>query len=61
MRWRFPMPLVAPYVAASYQQPISKDKPVHVGSVSDVASYLNAQGSGQEFDRMWTFGVGVEF
>jgi len=61
MRWRLPMPLLAPYVAASYQQPITKDRPVHVNSVADLGAYMSAQGSGQEFDRMWTFGVGVEF
>lgn len=61
IRWRFPMPLVAPYVAASYQQPLSKDRPVQLATVSDVATYLGAQGSGQEFQRMWTFGVGVQF
>jgi hypothetical protein len=60
IRWRFPLPLMAPYVAASYQQPLSKDRPVQVASVSDLATYLGAQGSGQEFQRMWTFGVGVQ-
>ncbi|HNX94297.1 MAG TPA: hypothetical protein PKL14_03980 [Holophaga sp.] len=60
-RWRLPFPVASPYIAASYQQPLSKDRPVHVNSVSDVASYLNTQGSGQEFERLWTFGVGLEF
>ena len=60
-RWRIPSVLVHPYVAASYQQPVSKDKPVRVNSASDLAAYFNAQGSGQEFERMWTFGVGVAF
>jgi len=61
VRWRLPMPLISPYVAASYQQPVSKDHPVHVDSASDLASYMEAQGNGQEFQRMWTFGVGVQF
>ncbi len=60
-RWRLPFPVVHPYLAASYQQPITKDNPVKLGSVGDFATYLGAQGSGQEFDRMWTFGVGVAF
>lgn len=60
-RWRIPSVLVHPYLAASYQQPTSKDRPVKLGSVSDLATYFSAQGSGQEFERMWTFGVGVTF
>lgn len=60
-RWRLPLYGIKPYVIASYQQPLSKDHPVHVNSVSDMSSYLNAQGSGQEFKRLWTFGVGLIF
>ncbi|WP_306590844.1 hypothetical protein [Geothrix sp. 21YS21S-4] len=60
-RWRFPAPLIRPYVAASYQQPVTKDRPVKLGSASDLAAYFAAQGNGQEFERMWTFGVGVTF
>ncbi len=60
-RWRLPFPVVHPYLAASYQQPITKDTPVKLGSVADLATYLSAQGTGQEFDRMWTFGVGITF
>lgn len=62
-RWNLPIPLpvVSPYVAASYQQPVSKDKPVQVNNVADLGNYLSAQGNGQEFDRMWTFGVGLTF
>ena len=52
---------VQPSLIASYQQPVSKDRPVKLSSVSDLASYFSAQGSGQEFDRLWTFGVGVNF
>ena len=60
-RWRLPLPGIHPYLAASYQQPITKDNPVKLNSVADLATYLGAQGSGQEFDRMWTFGVGWSF
>ena len=60
-RWRIPFVVVHPYLAASYQQPVSKDHPVKLGSASDLGSYFTAQGSGQEFERLWTFGVGVAF
>lgn len=60
-RWRIPSMIVHPYLVASYQQPVSKDHPVKLSSVSDLATYFTAQGSGQEFDRMWTFGAGVTF
>lgn len=60
-RWRLPFPEIHPYLAASYQQPVTKDSPVRLSSASDFATYLRAQGSGQEFDRMWTFGVGISF
>ena len=60
-RWRLPLPVLHPYLAASYQQPITKDHPVQLHSASDLASYFTAQGNGQEFERMWTFGVGVAF
>lgn len=59
-RWRLPLPF-RPYLAASYQQPITKDHPVQLSSAADLAALLGAQGSGQEFDRMWTFGVGWSF
>ncbi len=61
IRWRLPLPAIHPYVAASYQEPITKDHPVKLASVADLAGYLGAQGSGQEFERMWTFGVGLQF
>lgn len=61
LRYSLPLPVINPYLAASYQQPITKDKPVHIGDAGDIAGYLGAQGSGQEFQRMWTFGVGVTF
>jgi hypothetical protein len=60
-RWRIPSVVVHPYLAASYQQPTSKDRPVKLGSASDLATYFAAQGNGQEFERLWTFGVGVTF
>ncbi len=56
-----PLPVVNAYLAASYQQPITKNHPVQVDSPADLASYLTAQGSGQEFQRVWTFGAGVTF
>jgi hypothetical protein len=60
-RWRIPSVVVHPYVLASYQQPITKDHPVRLNSASDLADYFTAQGNGQEFQRLWTFGVGVAF
>ncbi len=60
-RWRIPSVVVHPYLAASYQQPTSKDRPVKLSSSSDLAAYFSAQGSGQEVERLWTFGVGVTF
>ena len=60
-RWRLDIPGLHPYLAASYQEPVSRDRPVHLDSAADLASYLGAQGSGQEFERLWTFGVGVAF
>jgi len=61
IRYALPFFAVSPYLAASYQQPITKDKPVQLASAQDLAAYLSAQGSGQEFQRLWTFGVGVAF
>lgn len=60
-RWRLPMVGLHPYLAASYQQPVSRERPVRLSSTADLATYLAAQGSGQEFERLWTFGVGVGF
>jgi hypothetical protein len=61
IRYKLPMVALHPYVTASYQQPVNKDNPVEIGSVQDLQSLFAAQGSGQEFQRMWTFGVGVMF
>lgn len=58
-RWRLPMVGLRPYLAASYQEPLRRDRPVRLGSVSDLAGYLSVQGSGQEFERLWTFGIGI--
>ncbi len=60
-RFTLPVPLLNPYICASYQQPVSKDRPVQINGLKDIGAYLNAQGSGQEFDRLWTFGVGIAF
>lgn len=60
-RWRIPSVIVHPYLVASYQQPVSKDRPVKLNSAGDLATYFTAQGSGQEFERLWTFGAGVTF
>ena len=62
MRYRLPfIPLIHPYIAASYQQPINNDQPVDIDSVQDILDYYRVQGKGQEFNRMWTFGVGITF
>ena len=61
LRYNLPLPVVNLYVAASYQEPITKDHPVQLASASDFGAYLKAQGSGQEFQRLWTFGVGLTF
>ena len=60
-RWRLPLPLLRPFLAASYQEPTSKQRPVRLTSVGDLATYLGTQGSGLEVDRLWTFGVGATF
>ena len=61
LRWNLPLPGINPYVAASYQQPMTKDHPTTLSSATDLSTYLGAQGTGQEFQRMWTFGVGLMF
>ncbi len=60
-RWRVPAVVVHPYVVASYQQPVTNDNPVKLNGAADLAAYFTAQGSGQEFQRLWTFGVGVAY
>jgi hypothetical protein len=61
LRWVLPFPGIGPYVAASYQVPFTKDQPVQEASAKDLGSYLSAQGSGQEFQHLWTLGVGITF
>jgi hypothetical protein len=61
LRCTLPIPVLSPYVTASYQQPITKDKPFVLNSPKDLQTYLTAQGAGQEFQRLWAFGVGVSF
>ena len=60
-RWRLALPSAAPYVAVSYQRPLGSSRPSRQASYPDLAACLAAQGSGQEFERMWTVGVGVQF
>lgn len=56
-----PLPVITPYICASYQQPLGKDRPVKVDNLSDLGTLLAAQGKGQEMDRMWSFGLGLTF
>jgi hypothetical protein len=61
VRCRLPVPILRPYLAAGYQQPVNRQDPVQAHSIPDLETYFKAQGSGQEFQRLWTFGVGMEF
>jgi hypothetical protein len=61
LRWVLPFPGPRPYLAASYQAPLTRDKPAQLGSVQNLGAYLDAQGSGQEFQSLWTLGVGISF
>jgi len=61
LRWNLPFPGPSPYLAASYQVPLLRDQPVASGAAPDLGAYLGAQGAGQEFQRLWTLGVGVAF
>jgi hypothetical protein len=61
VRYKMNLLVASPYVTASYQQPVNKDNPVKIGSIADLQGLFNAQGKGQEFQRMWTFGVGIMF
>jgi hypothetical protein len=60
LRW-LPMGGSGAYLAASYQEPVTRDRPVQLSSVQDLGQYLAAQGAGQEFQRLWTVGVGISF
>ena len=60
-RWRLPVPEASPYLAVSYQRPLSRQRPADLASAPDLASCLRAQGHGQEFEHLWTFGAGVQW
>ncbi len=60
-RYRIPFVPFDAYVTASWQQPLSPDKPVVINSAQSLVDLLNTQGTGQEFNRLWTFGVGVRY
>ena len=61
LRLQLPIPEISPYICASYQQPINASNPLVVNSAADLAALLSAQGTGQQFNRVWTFGVGLMF
>jgi len=61
LRWVLPFPGLGVYLAASYQRALAGDKPVQQVSAQDLGAYLGAQGSGQEFQRLWTLGAGITF
>jgi len=61
MRWILPIPARGPYLAASYQFALVRDRPVFRDSDPNLGAYLDAQGSGQEFQSLWTLGVGIQF
>jgi hypothetical protein len=61
VRYVLPFPGISPYLAASYQAPVSRDQPVQLASSPSLGAYLGAQGAGQEFQRLWTLGVGISF
>jgi hypothetical protein len=61
LRWNLPWSDLEPYLTASYQLALARDRPVQQASASSLDSYLGAQGSGQEFQSLWTVGVGVSF
>ena len=61
LRWNLPWSDLEPYLTASYQLALARDRPVQQASASSLDSYLAAQGSGQEFQSLWTVGVGVSF
>jgi len=61
LRWVLPFPAISPYLAASYQVALTRDQPVQQASAQDLNAYLGAQGSGQEFQHLWTLGLGISF
>jgi len=60
-RYRIPFVPVDAYITASWQQPLNANKPVVVNSTQSLLDLLNTQGTGQEFNRLWTFGVGIRY
>ena len=60
-RYRIPFIPFDAYVAASWQQPLNASKPVTINSAQSLVDLLNTQGTGQEFNRLWTFGIGVRY
>ena len=56
-----PLPVVSPYLSASYQIPITRSSPAATGDAPSLGAYLGGQGSGQEFERLWALGVGITF
>ena len=61
MRWMLPFPGINPYLAASYQEPLTKNRPVAQATASSLEAYLSAQNAGQEVERLWTLGMGISF
>lgn len=60
-RYRIPFVPVDAYITASWQQPLNASKPVVVNSTQSLLDLLNTQGTGQEFNRLWTFGIGIRY
>lgn len=60
-RYRIPFIPFDAYVTASWQQPLNATQPVTINSAQSLVDLLNTQGTGQEFNRLWTFGVGVRY
>ena len=60
-RYRIPFVPFDAYIAASWQQPLNTSKPVAITSAQSLVDLLNTQGTGQEFNRLWTFGVGIRY
>lgn len=60
-RYRIPFVPFDAYIAASWQQPLNASKPVAITSAQSLVDLLNTQGTGQEFNRLWTFGVGIRY
>lgn len=61
LRWSLPLPGISPYVAASYQWVLTRDRPNASANSANLPSYVGGQGAGQEFQHLWTFGAGISF